>query len=231
MSERLLEVEIKQSTPLGTVEIIQFPNTCPHCKRLTNFTFINSNYNKQTRTVEAVIRCDYPNCNGFILVYYHQDRTYAHLKFTEPPLYKEIDLPDFAEEVSFNFVSIFKQAIEAKARGLDQIAGAGFRKSCEFLVKDYAKSLISETDADEKLKQEQLIEKKFVGKVVEEFITDPRVQKVAKRAFWLGNDESHYLRKWTDKDINDLITLIKLTLDWIEIERLSSKYEDEMPEP
>ena len=230
MMEERLRISINQAIPKGTIQSIDLPNTCPHCKRLTPFMFIGSNYNKQTRYVESIIRCDYKNCLGFILAYYKTNAAWGILQHTEPPLYEGVELPDFAEEISHNFISIFREATEAKARGLEQIAGAGFRKACEFLVKDYAKSLIFETDEDEKLRKEQQIEKKFVGKVVEEFITDPRVQKVAKRAFWLGNDETHYLRKWTDKDINDLIILIKLTLDWIEIERLSSKYEDEMPE-
>ncbi len=152
------------------------------------------------------------------------------MSYIEPPIFEEISIPEFANDVSPGFVSIFNEAVEAKSRGLNQIAGAGFRKACEFLVKDYAKSLISETDEQEREKLEQQIEKKFVGQVVTDFIPDPRVQKVAKRTFWLGNDEAHYLRKWTDKDIDDLIILIKLTLAWIEIERLSDKYEDEMPE-
>jgi len=57
------------------------------------------------------------------------------------------------------------------------------------------------------------------------------VQAVAKRALWIGNDETHYSRKWEDRDINDLVTLIKLTLEWIDIERQSSEYLNEMPEP
>lgn len=35
---------------------------------------------------------------------------------------------------------------------------------------------------------------------------------------------------WEEKDINDLITLINLTIHWIEIEHLSSVYTKEMPE-
>ncbi len=49
-------------------------------------------------------------------------------------------------------------------------------------------------------------------------------------AFWLGNDETHYLRKWEQHDVDDLVTLIKLTTNWIEIEHLSKSYVEEMPE-
>ena len=106
--------------------------------------------------------------------------------------------------------------------GLTQIAGPGYRKAFEFLVKDYAKSL--------KPDDSERIEKLFSGNVVNEFITDPRIQAVAKRALWIGNDEIHYLRKWVAHDIDDLITLIKLAINWVEIERLSQSYTEEMPE-
>lgn len=230
MSEELLQHNVNFGFPNGKVDFIELPNKCPHCQRLTDMHYQKITYNKFTKRIEALIRCGYGNCQGFIIGYYELIRNLGKLTHTEPPIFKEIELPEFANEISSSFVSIFSEANEATSRGLNQIAGAGFRKACEFLVKDYAKSMIVDTDEIDKTKKEEQIEKKFVGKVVEEFITDTRVQKVAKRAFWLGNDETHYLRKWTDKDINDLITLIKLTLDWIEIERLSAKYEDEMPE-
>ena len=31
----------------------------------------------------------------------------------------------------------------------------------------------------------------------------------------LGNDETHYSRKWVDMDINDLKILIRLTVTWM----------------
>ncbi len=90
------------------------------------------------------------------------------------------------------------------------------------MIKDYAKSL--------KPDDAECIEGMFSGNVVKEFIADPRIQSVSKRALWLGNDETHYLKKWTKHDLSDLITLIRLAINWIEIERLSEAYSEEMPE-
>jgi len=53
-------------------------------------------------------------------------------------------------------------------------------------------------------------------------------QSVAKRATWLGNDETHYLRKWESKDINDLKTLLQLTINSIENQLLAKAYESDM---
>lgn len=47
-------------------------------------------------------------------------------------------------------------------------------------------------------------------------------------AVWLGNDETHYYRRWEDKDINDLKLLIKLTANWIEIKELTKNYSEDM---
>ena len=46
-----------------------------------------------------------------------------------------------------------------------------------------------------------------------------------------GNDETHYVRKWEGKDINDLKKLISMTIAWIEIEQLTVDLAKEMPEP
>jgi hypothetical protein len=137
----------------------------------------------------------------------------------KPP---ESTFPQSISKISPTFVSVFSEASEAKHLGLKQVAGPGYRKAFEFLVKDYATSL--------QPSKEKEIKGTLAGAVVMEFIPDARIQAVAKRCLWLGNDETHYMRKWADRDIEDLVTLIKLTANWIEIEDLSKSYVQEMPE-
>ncbi len=48
------------------------------------------------------------------------------------------------------------------------------------------------------------------------------LREIAKRAAWLGNDETHYVRKWEGKDLEDLKRLISLTIHWIEMEKLTA---------
>ena len=215
----------------GTVGVSQaeYPDVCPHCKRLVTFQFVAHANNQQTKYLEIVLRCLYPKCGGLVIASETTKNPLGYLVNINPPLMETIEVKESVKEISPNFDLIFRQAQEAKERGLDQIAGAGFRKACEFLIKDYAKSLITETDEAKKAEAETKIENAFVGQVVDKHINNPQVKKVAKRAFWIGNDETHYLRKWIDKDIEDLITLIKLTLNWIEIDQLSAQYEDDMP--
>ena len=88
----------------------------------------------------------------------------------------------------------------------------GFRKALEFLVKDY---LISK-EADRARHED--IKRKLLGACIADDVADDRIKTVAARAAWLGNDETHYVRRWQDHDITDLKRLIDLTVKWIEME-------------
>ena len=69
----------------------------------------------------------------------------------------------------------------------------------------------------------------FLGTVIREFVDDQKIKLCAERAAWLGNDETHYERRWEGKDIEDVKTLIKLTCFWIESDLVTAKYTNEMP--
>jgi hypothetical protein len=79
--------------------------------------------------------------------------------------------------------------------------------------------------------EEKNILSTFLGTCISKYIDDPRIKSCAKRAVWLGNDETHYLRKWEGKDVDDLRTLIDLTVHWVQMQHLTDRYEDEMKEP
>ena len=100
------------------------------------------------------------------------------------------------------------------------MTGIGLRKALEFLVKDFA--------LKEHPDKEDAIKKTFLGSCIENYIDDANVKECARRAAWLGNDETHYLRKWTDKDVKDLKLLITLTVHWIDNVLLTRKYLAEM---
>lgn len=123
--------------------------------------------------------------------------------------------------MSPQFVSIFEQAAAGEAFGLKEIAGCGYRKALEFLVQDYCSALDPT--------KSKTIQEKLLGQVIADYIDDPNIQECARRATWLGNDETHYVRRWNDKDISDLKTLIALTESWINAHLLTQKYLRDMP--
>ncbi|MFZ1989529.1 MAG: hypothetical protein WAW96_07115 [Alphaproteobacteria bacterium] len=125
-------------------------------------------------------------------------------------------MPAHIQKLSPAFVAIYREAEEAKQLGLLQIAGPGYRKAFEFLIKDYAIAMKPDNAAE--------IKEAFSGSVVKNYVPDPRIAPLAERSLWLGNDETHYLRKWVDHDIKDLIRLIDLTMHWMEIDLSSKEY-------
>lgn len=204
---------------------IEAPDDCPSCGRLIVFNTITSSHTDQKNELQVVLKCTNQICNSFLLLWYDTiDRRLPKLRKTEPPNLTQDAISKHIAVISPEFITIFNESREAKERGLTQVAGPAYRKAFEFLIKDYAKSLTSD------LQKHADIEKLFAGNVVNQFITDTRIQAVAKRALWLGNDETHYLRKWVQQNIDDLINLIRLTMHWIEIEQESKSYVDTMPD-
>ena len=204
---------------------VNAPNKCPLCHHIVlidKMTFAVSHQD----WMEVLYHCPNTECDRLFICHYKIDEKGRKLilEWIQPTEVELAGIPDKVSEISPDFVAIYREAEKAKQSGLLQICGAGFRKAFEFLIKDYAKHLTP----NEKERKE--INETFSGNVVDKYIADSRVQKVAKRALWLGNDETHYLRKWTQHDVQDLIILIHLTLHWVEMEQLSGKYEEEMPD-
>lgn len=125
--------------------------------------------------------------------------------------------------LSGDFVQIYNEAFSAEQMALNQICGVGYRKAFEFLVKDYV--MRNKTD-DEK----ERVKKMPLAKCIEEHVDNDNVKTVAKRAVWLGNDETHYVRKWEKKDVKDLKDLISLTIWWIEQTIKTEEILRDMPE-
>jgi hypothetical protein len=133
--------------------------------------------------------------------------------------------PDVSEEVkkiSPAYVEILKQAAAAESYELDEIAGVGYRKALEFLIKDYCVSRDAENAEN--------IKASFLGQCIEKYVQDANVKKCAKLAAWLGNDETHYVRRWEEKDLKDLKKLMKLTEAWIMNVELTEQYVRDMTE-
>ena len=63
---------------------------------------------------------------------------------------------------------------------------------------------------------------------INDYVTDTNIKECARRATWLGNDETHYERRWNEHDIEDLKVLIDLTKNWIDNELLTEHYIETM---
>lgn len=204
------------------------PDECCICHTSIQPKFINAiltgKVNEEASLLQIVFQCTKDGCQQLFVATYgyahvENDTLTAHLyrlMKTAPRTAIKTAFSKSINGVSPNFVEIYNQAIGAEAAGLDQITGIGLRKALEFLIKDFT---INQRPGDT-----QAIQGSMLGQVINNYVDDANVKACAARATWLGNDETHYVRKWLDKDITDLKTLIKLTVNWIDNVLLTEEY-------
>lgn len=137
-----------------------------------------------------------------------------------PNLPEEKHWPVEVNTISKKFAEIYNQALACELHGYDHASGPTYRKALEYIVKDYSITLNPDKEAE--------IKSKLLGNCINDYLENDALKECAKRAAWLGNDETHYVRKWEFKDISDLKTLIQLTVNHIQTALLTKKYLEEM---
>jgi len=208
------------------------PDVCPQCHHALTPTVLISTLSgaeaEKGTKLEIAFKCTHRNCLSMFIGQYRKIQQTSnggmvgdfHLKESVPLKYNAPEIYPEVEEISPTFKTIYEQACAAESYGLHEISGVGYRKSLEFLIKDYC--------IHKKPENEDLIKSLFLGVVIKDHVDDSNLKLCAQRAAWLGNDETHYTRKWADKDINDLKVLINLSCVWVRSNVLTEKYLHEM---
>jgi hypothetical protein len=209
------------------IEIDGFPDACPLCHRA-----IEPLYQKLVSIVEGydtrlelVFQCPRKKCGSYFIARYAKSSMYsASFRHRESVPFEILDevFSENIKTISPSFCAVFDQAQKADHQGWKLVAGPGYRKSLEFLIKDYASSLKPEKAAD--------IRCMALSACIANFVDNEKIRAMATRASWVGNDETHYVRKWDEKDLDDLKKLIALTVHWIEMEAITEGMIKEMPE-
>ena len=236
MKDFSLEV-VDSKRKAHNIIVATLPDTCPCCHKgiepTFRFGFIHDNAYPTVSNVyvQAVFQCPRRECHRIFIADYLQTNELGHplrdekfkLQGLSPYWYERKKFTEPIKKLSPSFCDIFNEVAHAEARNLCNIVGPGYRKALEFLVKDYLISVEPEkADSIKVTSLQNLIQNK---------INDLNLKACAERATWLGNDEAHYLRKWEDKDIQDLKRLITLSMNWIENSLLTKDYIQIMPEP
>ncbi len=209
------------STDVGKVRIAGFPNKCVYCHKTITPNYLFGHNNQWI--MEVTLVCPNLECRKSFIGYYESSNDIFH--FNGETSIGNLIGKQFSEtinSISENFTIIYNQAFSAEQQNLTEICGVGYRKALEFLIKDYI--ILNKPNEKEK------VERKLLGSCISEYVDDNKIKSVAKRAVWLGNDETHYIRKWNGKNLEDLKKLIDLTIHWIEMEHLTKSFEEEMPE-
>jgi hypothetical protein len=201
------------------------PDRCPRCHHSIHPKFItaslSANISSKGTVADAIYACPRASCSRLFIATYKPDNSlHLQLSHLNPETHKTPEIDTEIIDLSPSFFEIYSQAHSAELYQLNEIAGVGYRKSLEFLIKDYC--------SQKKPENKETIIASPLGSVIDKFVEDHNIKACAKRAAWLGNDETHYTKKWQDKDLNDLKVLIMLSCNWIKNNILTEKYLNEM---
>jgi hypothetical protein len=219
-----MQITARMPNGIGNIIIDRSPDACPVCHSSIVAVDLSVNFQYGGR-FERIYQCPNANCQVLFIAQYERlagpNAAFAWRRCV-PFEFVTSALSSTIKSISPDFGEIYAQAEKAEQHGLSLVAGPGYRKALEFLIKDYA-SLLQPGEKES-------IERMLLGACISKHIRSDQIKAIAKRAAWLGNDETHYVRKWADKDLTDLKKLISLTLHWIEAEKLSQDIINDMPE-
>jgi hypothetical protein len=197
---------------------------------LMNVVLLNDSKPQYTdrECIERVLRCPKKECQRLFIARYERspaNTTLFNLHSCVPTELSDYEFDPELRIISPDYCAIYNEAHKAEQLGYGLVCGPGYRKALEFLIKDYLSRLNA---ANDETKKE--IETLALMKCIHKYVTDGRLKIAAERATWLGNDETHYVRKWEDKDLEDMKKLIQLAVYWVLSEHLTSNALVEMPE-
>jgi hypothetical protein len=193
---------------------IVFPDLCPYCQKgiqpIHLASYYTNPYHLADKVISSMFLC--PACER-IFVGIYTDIVLGDTSYPQnviPSNTSKKDFPSNIETVSPKFCQIYNESLNAENQGLTEICGMGYRKALEFLVKDFA---INENPDDG-----ESIKSKMLAQCISEHIDSKKIQTLAKASAWLGNDETHYIRKHDDYDLNNLKSFINATVSFIDSE-------------
>lgn len=195
-------------------ETVELTSSCPKCGTTLIPEIIYS------FMVEETDECDNKlfllnfcaHCNeGFISrhVYDDEDDIYIH-ESSAPMCCPNTSFSNNINKLSKSFVKIYNESAIAESLGLTSICGMGYRKSLEFLVKDFAISIMPQDTNN--------ISSMPLARCIDQYISNDRLKTLAKASAWLGNDETHYTKKHKNHGIHDLKAFITALVTFIDAE-------------
>ncbi len=191
---------------------LEEPTECPLCKKHIIGQILHGVYHDGSSCTYTFNYC--PACDDVFMATHNLN---GNVISSEPNRFVEKTFTAELTALSPQFVKIYNQASAAESSSLDEIAGIGYRKALEFLIKDFAISQNSD-DAD-KIKNMQL------SPCINEYIDNAKIKQLAIKSAWLGNDETHYVRKFEDRDINDMKKFIDALVYFISMDLIVSDAE------
>ncbi len=116
---------------------------------------------------------------------------------------------DILSTISERFIDMYNQALQSEFAGNIELAAIGYRSALEILVKDFA---IHELN-----KPSDEVIKKSLCNAIGEYLNQPDLVNTADVIRILGNDYTHYQRKYPQHDFDLLKAYMEIFLKQIEV--------------
>lgn len=185
---------------------------CPICKAKIRPVHLAASLNTSD-TASVFNYCH--NCNETFITQYKVLRkdpkssyyAVANIVYSEPNRFSKHVFDERIINLSPQFDKIYNQALAAESSMLDEIAGLGYWKALEFLIKDFA--------IHEHPNEKESIKVKPLAQCIKSYIANESITTLAERSAWIGNDEAHYIRKQEDRDVSDMKNFIQAIVYFI----------------
>lgn len=215
-------IELNKSDSLT----IYKPERCPFCgngidAKVLNYFFHNGSYGV---VLYVALQC--PVCGDIFFCSYSVGTYVEAIRSEYPFNFSEIIGGGIKEhfskeinEISPSFVKIYNEAYLAEQKGLHEIDGMGYRKAFEFLIKDFSIKMEPE--------EKDAIANKTLSECIS-YVFSENEKGIFEKTGWIGNDQTHYVRKHENFNVSDLKKMIMICVSKIETKIREIKYLEEI---
>lgn len=211
-------IKLKE-TVLNEQITFEIPSRCEYCDRIfiSPLVILAKGYTSNLTgaliehgTYYFLIKCSY--CEEISLLRYnlkHDRKTKKFIPFAQRrnphSIVHDDEFPELINQISPRFIRVYSQSFKAEKDKLDELAGMGYRKSLEILVKDY-------TIAKYPTKEKQIAKMPFQKAL--SLIDNHEIKILGQVGQKIGNDLTHYYQKH-DWPISDLKNYIEIIVNFI----------------
>ena len=184
----------------------QQPAICPHCGIHCDAHVIDKvNFDKKDfQFVFLIFQCT--ACDKIFTATYRVKEQRSEICGITPNVISSYS-DELISGISPRFISLYNQALRSKDNKDFDLAAIGYRSAIEVLIKDYA---INELNKDE-----NEVSKKKLHDAISEYLPGSDFMNSADVIRYIGNDYTHYDRKYSDLDFGILDTYMDIFIGLI----------------
>lgn len=185
------------------------PSICPHCGIGTDASLVNKTHFSANGMMLLIAAAKCTACGKeFFFTCLHNNDPVAKTVCLYPDKPFTPYVNDTLSKISERFIEMYNQALFSEHGGNLDLAAIGYRASLEILVKDYAINELKEPPQD--------VEKKSLFSAIGDYLHQSELISTADVIRILGNDHTHYKRKYPQHDFSLLKFYMEIFLKQIE---------------